>query len=273
MNGFHERKPSSPSIAAGTAWREQRYVIDDKRCGPMPRDERTRSKDGSLRNHSALDVGKPQSCEWMKLRGCHAAYSGKADASPPDRHTRRIAAFVVNHFHAMEARGEHRSRHPSTRAAKQSVCDRAAHQKRVSWPGVGCRLFCGNHERHSGCPSSSRDSRMEAAMKRSIALVLGLCAMGNAHRAFAQDAAPGPGTVEATVMPGGAMFFTRRNGASGFGDYTLGGAVTYNISRVIGLEGQVSGSIGISNRSLRLAGRGNLPGLPGGASPPPPPPS
>src|SRR5258705_12345991 len=107
---------------------------------------------------------------------------------------------------------------------------------------------------------------MEAAMKRSIALVLGLCVMGNAHRAFAQDAAPGPGTVEATVMPGGAMFFTSRNGASGFGDYTLGGAVTYNISRVIGLEGQVSGSIGISNRSLRLAGGVNCPVLPVGAS-------
>src|SRR5258705_11364355 len=103
-------------------------------------------------------------------------------------------------------------------------------------------------------------------MKRSIALVLGLFVMGNAHRAFAQDAAPGPGTVEATVMPGGAMFFTSRSGASGFGDYTLGGAVTYNISRVIGLEGQVSGSIGISNRSLRLAGRVNCPVLAVGAS-------
>src|SRR5258705_13172916 len=103
-------------------------------------------------------------------------------------------------------------------------------------------------------------------MKRSIALVLGLFVMGNAHRAFAQDAAPGPGTVEATVMPGGAMFFTSRNGASGFGDYTLGGAVTYNISRVIGLEGQVSGSVGVSNRSLRLRGRANRPAFPAAAS-------
>ncbi len=103
-------------------------------------------------------------------------------------------------------------------------------------------------------------------MKRAIALFLGVFATVGAGRAFAQEASPGPGTVEVTIIPGGGMFFTSKNGAPSFGDYTLGGAVTYNISRVIGLEGQVSGSIGISNRSLRLAGRVNCPVLPVGAS-------
>ena len=47
-------------------------------------------------------------------------------------------------------------------------------------------------------------------------------------------------------MPAGGMFFMSKNGAPSFGNYTLGGAVTYNINRIIGVEGEVSGSLGIS---------------------------
>jgi len=84
-------------------------------------------------------------------------------------------------------------------------------------------------------------------MKRSIVLFVGAFAIVGAGRVFAQDvAAPGPGTVEVTVMPAGGMFFMSKNGAPSFGNYTLGGAVTYNINRIIGVEGEVSGSLGIS---------------------------
>ncbi len=83
-------------------------------------------------------------------------------------------------------------------------------------------------------------------MKRSIALLVGAFAIVGAGRVFAQDVAPGPGTVEVTVMPAGGMFFMSKNGAPSFGNYTLGGAVTYNINRIIGVEGEVSGSLGIS---------------------------
>jgi len=89
-------------------------------------------------------------------------------------------------------------------------------------------------------------SAKEAVMKRAIALFLGVFATVGAGRAFAQEASPGPGTVEVTIIPGGGMFFTSKNGAPSFGDYTLGGAVTYNINRIVGVEGEVSGSLGIS---------------------------
>jgi hypothetical protein len=83
-------------------------------------------------------------------------------------------------------------------------------------------------------------------MKRSLALVIASVAIIGAHRASAQDIAPGPGTLEVTVTPGGATFFTSKNDAPKFGDYTLGGAMTYNINRVVGIEGEVGGSIGVA---------------------------
>src|SRR4029077_1739841 len=51
---------------------------------------------------------------------------------------------------------------------------------------------------------------------------------------------------EVTVIPGGGTFFTSKNGAPKFGDYTLGGAMTYNINRVVGIEGEVGGSVGVA---------------------------
>jgi opacity protein-like surface antigen len=83
-------------------------------------------------------------------------------------------------------------------------------------------------------------------MKRSIALMVGAFAIVGAGRIFAQDVAPGSGTVEVTVMPAGGMFFTSKNGAPSFGTYTLGGALTYKINEIVGIEGEVSGSLGIS---------------------------
>ena len=83
-------------------------------------------------------------------------------------------------------------------------------------------------------------------MKRSLAFFTATLAILGAHGASAQDIAPGPGTVEVTIIPGGGTFFTNKNGAPKFGDYTLGGTVTYNINRVIGIEGEVGGSVGIA---------------------------
>jgi len=83
-------------------------------------------------------------------------------------------------------------------------------------------------------------------MTRSLALVIAAIAIVGGQRASAQDIAPGPGTVEVTVIPGGGTFFTSKNGAPKFGDYTLGGALTYNINRVVGIEGEVGGNIGVA---------------------------
>jgi hypothetical protein len=54
--------------------------------------------------------------------------------------------------------------------------------------------------------------------------------------AFAQEAAPSPGTVEVTLIPGGATFFTSKDAGPEFGNYTYGGAVTLNFNRYVGIE-------------------------------------
>jgi len=90
-------------------------------------------------------------------------------------------------------------------------------------------------------------------MKRSLALVFAAAAILGANRASAQEAAPGPGTLEITVIPGGATFFTSKNGAPKFGDYTLGGTLIYNINRFVGIEGEVGGSVGIA-QDLAIGG-------------------
>ena len=86
-------------------------------------------------------------------------------------------------------------------------------------------------------------------MHRFIAVLLTVAAFGAATPVFAQDAAPGPGKVVITIIPGGATFFTEAddnpNGAS-FGNYELGGAVAVNFNRYVGVEGEVSGGIGVT---------------------------
>jgi hypothetical protein len=83
-------------------------------------------------------------------------------------------------------------------------------------------------------------------MKRSLALVIAAVALVGAQRASAQDIASAPGTVEVTVIPAGGTFFTSKSAAPKFGDYTLGGTLTYNVNRVVGIEGEVGGSVGIA---------------------------
>ncbi len=79
-------------------------------------------------------------------------------------------------------------------------------------------------------------------MIRSTAALIAVLSIGGVSRGYAQENSPGPGTVEVTVIPGGATFFTSRNGTASFGNYTLGGALTYNINRIVGVEGEVGGS-------------------------------
>ena len=90
-------------------------------------------------------------------------------------------------------------------------------------------------------------------MKRLFALVIATAAILGAHRASAQEVAPGPGTLEVTVIPGGGTFFTSKNASPAFGNYTLGGTVTYNVNRIVGFEGEVAGSVGIA-QDLAIGG-------------------
>lgn len=91
-------------------------------------------------------------------------------------------------------------------------------------------------------------------MTRFIAFVLTAAAVSAAAPVFAQDAAPGPGKVVITIIPGGATFFTEAKDnprGPSFGNYELGGSVAVNFNRYLGVEGEVSGGIGVS-QSMQL---------------------
>jgi Outer membrane protein beta-barrel domain len=90
-------------------------------------------------------------------------------------------------------------------------------------------------------------------MVRATAGLIAVLLIGGVSRAYAQETSPGPGTLEVTVIPGGATFFTSGHRGSEFGNYNLGGALTYNINRIVGVEGEVVGSLGIS-QDLQFGG-------------------
>lgn len=80
-----------------------------------------------------------------------------------------------------------------------------------------------------------------------LAVFIGL--MGTTHAlAQTRESSPGPGRVEAAIIPGGGIFFTEGKDTQGpsFGNYDLGGSVTVNFNRYVGVEGEVSGGIGVS---------------------------
>lgn len=86
-------------------------------------------------------------------------------------------------------------------------------------------------------------------MTRWMAVLLGVAIVGGATAASAQDAAPGPGTVVVTIIPGGATFFTEaKDNPQGpsFGNYSLGGSAAVHVNRVLAIEGEVSGALGVS---------------------------
>src|SRR5262249_37307703 len=97
-------------------------------------------------------------------------------------------------------------------------------------------------------------------MKRWIAAVLtaaGTLVAGG--HAYAQDATRGPATVVVTIIPGGATFFTEGKDSSGpsFGNYDLGAGVAYNINRFLGVEGEFSGSLGVTQDLQFATGTAN----------------
>ena len=83
-----------------------------------------------------------------------------------------------------------------------------------------------------------------------IALFAAFIALTSTGQALAQTAESpfGPGKVEASIIPGGGLFFTEGKDTQGpsFGNYDLGGSVTVNINRYVGFEGEVSGGVGVS---------------------------
>ena len=85
-------------------------------------------------------------------------------------------------------------------------------------------------------------------MKKFVALVFVLASIAGVDRAYAQEGPAGAGRAEITFIPAGGVFFTENQDVSApsFGNYQFGGGVTYNINRFIGVEGEVTSSIGLS---------------------------
>ena len=92
-------------------------------------------------------------------------------------------------------------------------------------------------------------------MTRWIAMMVAAVGIMGASQARAQESVAGPGTVVVTVIPGGATFFAEGKNTKGssFGNYGLGGSVEVNFNRYIGVEGEVTGALGIA-QNLQLAG-------------------
>ena len=55
------------------------------------------------------------------------------------------------------------------------------------------------------------------------------------------------------MIPGGGTFFTSSDNGPSFGSYNLGGALTYNVNRIVGIEGEVGGTLGIA-QDLQFGG-------------------
>ena len=92
-------------------------------------------------------------------------------------------------------------------------------------------------------------------MKRWIAAVAAVIGLAGTSQVYAQDVTPGEGVVVVTVIPGGATFFTEGKTTKGpsFGNYDLGAGVAVNFNRYVGVEGEVSGALGIT-QDLQFAG-------------------
>jgi hypothetical protein len=86
-------------------------------------------------------------------------------------------------------------------------------------------------------------------MSRWIAALALISLLGaDRAQAQAQESSPGPGALEVTIIPGGGTFFTEASdsGSPSFGNYDLGGSATVNVNRYVGIEGEVSGLLGVS---------------------------
>jgi len=83
-------------------------------------------------------------------------------------------------------------------------------------------------------------------MRNWIAVPIAAVMIVGATHAYAQET-PGPGRIEATIIPGGVGFVTSKSGEPSFGNYGLGTAFTYNINSIIGVEGDVAAMISTSS--------------------------
>ena len=97
-------------------------------------------------------------------------------------------------------------------------------------------------------------------MTRLIAVMIAAATLVSASQVYAQESTAGPGPVVVTIIPGGATFFTEGKNTKGpsFGNYDLGAGVTVNVNRFVGVEGEVSGALGVAQDLTLTGGTSNL---------------
>ena len=86
-------------------------------------------------------------------------------------------------------------------------------------------------------------------MKRWIAVMFAVVGVGGRQPGVrAGRRYRGPARVVVTFIPGGATFFTEGKDTKepSFGNYGLGGGVDVNFNRYVGVEGEVSGALGVT---------------------------
>jgi hypothetical protein len=161
-------------------------------------------------------------------------------------------------------RGRLAEREPA-RCLRNDACPR--HRGRVcgisgqpaDFPRARLREFDedANRQPHASMPYAARHLLRSCPggtgiMKLWIAFLVTTLSLIGTH-GYAQEIGAGPGTAEITVIPGGGMFFLSSNSESSFGNYSLGGTFTYNFNRHVGLEGEVGGTLGVT-QNLALGG-------------------
>jgi Outer membrane protein beta-barrel domain len=96
-------------------------------------------------------------------------------------------------------------------------------------------------------------------MKQLIAVLVAVAGLGTGQ-AFAQDRAQGAGSVIVTIIPAGGTFFTQGKDTKepSFGNYGLGAAAEVRVNRFVGIEGEVTGALGVTQNLDFTSGTSNL---------------
>jgi hypothetical protein len=84
------------------------------------------------------------------------------------------------------------------------------------------------------------------ATAKTILFTVALAALVGVTTASAQERA-GAGRVELGMFPGGGMFFNSSSSEAepNFGNYAVGGGLTFNVNRSIGFEGELGSAVGV----------------------------
>ena len=93
-------------------------------------------------------------------------------------------------------------------------------------------------------------------MRRSIPVFFLLAFVFGASFALAQERAVGAGRFEVGAFPGGGVLFTKPADKTepNFSDYALGVTGAYNITRLVGFEGEIGAGVGITQKMDFSAG-------------------